>query len=118
MKTKKEIVQDWLPRYTGTPLEDFGKYILLVNFGTLAISPWGVVLHFWPVLLVALGVTLAVFLLIRLIPGTIVDQMIGTEGSYSEETVRAQRALRKARYLVRQRLGRLPRLAARHHALA
>ena len=32
MKTKKEIVQDWLPRYTGTPLEDFGKYILLVNF--------------------------------------------------------------------------------------
>jgi peptide/nickel transport system permease protein len=35
------------------------------------------------------GVTIAVFLLIRLIPGTIVDQMIGTEGSYSEETVRA-----------------------------
>ena len=32
MKTKKEIVRDWLPRYTGTPLEDFGKYILLVNF--------------------------------------------------------------------------------------
>jgi AMP nucleosidase len=32
MKTKKEIVQDWLPRYTGTPLEDFGKYILLCNF--------------------------------------------------------------------------------------
>lgn len=38
-----------------------------------------------------LGVTIAVFLLIRLIPGTIVDQMIGTEGSYSEETVRALR---------------------------
>jgi AMP nucleosidase len=32
MRTKKEIVQDWLPRYTGTPLEDFGEYILLVNF--------------------------------------------------------------------------------------
>ena len=32
MKTKKEIVQNWLPRYTGMPLEDFGKYILLVNF--------------------------------------------------------------------------------------
>jgi AMP nucleosidase len=32
MKTKKEIVQNWLPRYTGTPLQDFGKYILLVNF--------------------------------------------------------------------------------------
>ena len=32
MKTKEEIVKDWLPRYTGLPLEDFGKYILLVNF--------------------------------------------------------------------------------------
>jgi peptide/nickel transport system permease protein len=38
------------------------------------------------------GVTVAVFLLIRLIPGTIVDQMIGTEGTYSEQTVRALRA--------------------------
>ena len=33
MKTKEEIVANWLPRYTGTPLENFGKYILLVNFG-------------------------------------------------------------------------------------
>ena len=32
MKTKKEIVTNWLPRYTGTPLEDFGQYILLTNF--------------------------------------------------------------------------------------
>lgn len=32
MKTKKEIVENWLPRYTDTPLKDFGKYILLVNF--------------------------------------------------------------------------------------
>jgi AMP nucleosidase len=32
MKTKEEIVNNWLPRYTGTPLEEFGKYILLVNF--------------------------------------------------------------------------------------
>jgi len=32
MKTKPEIVANWLPRYTGTPLEDFGKYILLCNF--------------------------------------------------------------------------------------
>ena len=32
MKTKEEIVQNWLPRYTGTPLKEFGKYILLVNF--------------------------------------------------------------------------------------
>ena len=39
-----------------------------------------------------LGVTVAVFLLIRLIPGTIVDQMIGTEGTYSEESVRALQA--------------------------
>ena len=29
MKTKKEIVENWLPRYTGLPLEKFGKYILL-----------------------------------------------------------------------------------------
>lgn len=33
MKTKEEIVKNWLPRYTGTPIEDFGEYILLTNFG-------------------------------------------------------------------------------------
>lgn len=32
MKSKEEIVNNWLPRYTGVPLEDFGQYILLVNF--------------------------------------------------------------------------------------
>ncbi|HOU47521.1 MAG TPA: AMP nucleosidase, partial [Chitinophagales bacterium] len=32
MKTKEEIVQNWLPRYTGTNIEDFGEYILLTNF--------------------------------------------------------------------------------------
>ncbi len=32
MKTKKEIIENWLPRYTGTPLKEFGKYILLTNF--------------------------------------------------------------------------------------
>ena len=32
MKTKAEIVENWLPRYTGTRIEDFGKYILLTNF--------------------------------------------------------------------------------------
>lgn len=32
MKTKKEITSNWLGRYTGTSKEDFGKYILLVNF--------------------------------------------------------------------------------------
>ncbi|MCS7072995.1 MAG: AMP nucleosidase [Bacteroidia bacterium] len=30
--TKQEIVTNWLPRYTGTPLEGFGQYILLTNF--------------------------------------------------------------------------------------
>jgi AMP nucleosidase len=32
MKTKDEIVKNWLPRYTGEKLENFGKYILLTNF--------------------------------------------------------------------------------------
>jgi AMP nucleosidase len=32
MKTKKEIVENWLPRYTGQPLDAFGEYILLTNF--------------------------------------------------------------------------------------
>jgi AMP nucleosidase len=32
MKTKKDIVLDWLVRYTGQALEDFGEYILLTNF--------------------------------------------------------------------------------------
>jgi AMP nucleosidase len=32
MKSKEEIVANWLPRYTGTELKDFGKYILLTNF--------------------------------------------------------------------------------------
>lgn len=32
MKTKEEIVLNWLPRYTGEKLENFGKYLLLTNF--------------------------------------------------------------------------------------
>ena len=32
VKTKAEIVKDWLPRYTGRALGDFGEYILLSNF--------------------------------------------------------------------------------------
>jgi len=32
MKTKKEIVNNWLPRYTGRPIESFGKYFLLTNY--------------------------------------------------------------------------------------
>ncbi|MGZ3899053.1 MAG: AMP nucleosidase [Bacteroidia bacterium] len=32
MKHKDEIVNNWLPRYTGVPLNEFGQYIILVNF--------------------------------------------------------------------------------------
>lgn len=32
MKTKQEIVENWLPRYTDRKLEDFTKHILLTNF--------------------------------------------------------------------------------------
>ncbi len=32
MKTKQEITENWLPRYTGTQLDEFGEYILLTNF--------------------------------------------------------------------------------------
>ncbi len=34
MKTKQAIVENWLPRYTGTTLEEFGDYIILVNFSS------------------------------------------------------------------------------------
>jgi AMP nucleosidase len=33
VKTKEEIVNNWLPRYTGTSLGDFGQHVLLTNFG-------------------------------------------------------------------------------------
>ncbi|PCH65780.1 MAG: AMP nucleosidase, partial [Bacteroidetes bacterium] len=32
MKSKKQIIENWLPRYTGRSLKDFGKHILLTNF--------------------------------------------------------------------------------------
>lgn len=32
METKEQIVKNWLPRYTGVDLKNFGKYILLTNF--------------------------------------------------------------------------------------
>jgi AMP nucleosidase len=32
MKTKEEIVNNWLPRYTGIPIDKFGKYFLLTNY--------------------------------------------------------------------------------------
>ena len=35
MKTKEEIVANWLPRYTKRSLNDFGEYILLTNFNNM-----------------------------------------------------------------------------------
>ncbi len=32
MRSKQEIVTNWLPRYTGQAIKDFGSYILLCNF--------------------------------------------------------------------------------------
>ena len=32
MLDKLEIAKDWLPRYTGMPLEQFGENVLLTNF--------------------------------------------------------------------------------------
>ena len=38
MKTKDDIVKNWLPRYTGQSLENFGKYILLTNFSNYVVK--------------------------------------------------------------------------------
>ncbi len=32
MKTKLEIASNWLPRYTGTAIDEIGDYVLLTNF--------------------------------------------------------------------------------------
>lgn len=32
MKTKLDIAKNWLPRYTGTAIDDFGDYVLITNF--------------------------------------------------------------------------------------
>jgi AMP nucleosidase len=32
MITKHDLVHDWLPRYTGMPIAQFGDYVLLTNF--------------------------------------------------------------------------------------
>jgi AMP nucleosidase len=32
MKTKLQIAKNWLPRYTGTQIDEFGDYMLLTNF--------------------------------------------------------------------------------------
>jgi AMP nucleosidase len=48
MKTKHEIVENWLPRYTKRPLEEFGQYILLTNFNhyvTLFAEKFGVPIY-------------------------------------------------------------------------
>ncbi len=34
MVTKLDLAQDWLPRYTGMPLKNFGDYVLLTNFSS------------------------------------------------------------------------------------
>ena len=34
MISKHDLVHDWLPRYTGMPLDRFGDYVLLTNFRT------------------------------------------------------------------------------------
>ena len=32
MRTKLDIAKNWLPRYTGTQIDEFGNYMLLTNF--------------------------------------------------------------------------------------
>jgi AMP nucleosidase len=32
VRTKLDIARNWLPRYTGTSIEEFGDYVLLTNF--------------------------------------------------------------------------------------
>lgn len=50
MKTKEEIVANWLPRYTKRKLEDFGEYILLTNFNKyVEILQNGSMCLFWDV---------------------------------------------------------------------
>jgi AMP nucleosidase len=34
MVTKLDLAKNWLPRYTGMPLEEFGDYVLLTNFNS------------------------------------------------------------------------------------
>jgi AMP nucleosidase len=43
MKEKKDIVENWLPRYTGTLLAEFGEYVLLTNFDNYV--EWFATLH-------------------------------------------------------------------------
>ena len=38
MLERIEIAKNWLPRYTGMALDDFGDYILLTNFRHYLVS--------------------------------------------------------------------------------
>jgi len=38
MKEKSEIARNWLPRYTGMPIEKYGNYILLTNFHNYTVN--------------------------------------------------------------------------------
>ena len=38
MKTKNDIVKDWLTRYTKRELDDFTQYVLLTNFNSYGVS--------------------------------------------------------------------------------
>jgi AMP nucleosidase len=38
LKTKLEIAKNWLPRYTGTQVDEFGDYMLLTNFNNYLIQ--------------------------------------------------------------------------------
>ncbi|MEM7281543.1 MAG: AMP nucleosidase [Pseudomonadota bacterium] len=35
---REDIVKDWLPRYTGMPLDKFGDYVLLTNFDNYVVQ--------------------------------------------------------------------------------
>ncbi len=38
MPSKVDIARNWLPRYTGMPLDRFGDYVLLTNFSNYVVS--------------------------------------------------------------------------------
>jgi len=38
MQTKEDIVKNWLPRYTGAPLQNFGEYVLITNFANYVVK--------------------------------------------------------------------------------
>lgn len=38
MKTKLDIAKNWLPRYTGTQIDEFGDYMLITNFQNYVVN--------------------------------------------------------------------------------